>query len=73
MFAEWYKPGCMLEYPIGGVGEIVNALVRGLQKHGGKLSLKSHVKEIVTEGGRAIGVKLRDNTVSVPIDERNRG
>lgn len=60
MFAEWYKPGCVLEYPIGGVGAIVNALVQGLQKYGGQMMLRSHVQEIVLEGGHAVGVKLRD-------------
>ncbi|MCO5585999.1 hypothetical protein L7F22_039936 [Adiantum nelumboides] len=60
MFAEWYKPGSVLEYPIGGVGAIVDALVRGLQKHGGRLVLRSHVQEIVLQGGRATGVMLKD-------------
>lgn len=64
MFSEWYKPGCTLEYPIGGVGAIVDALVRGLEKHQGRLSLGSHVQEIVVEGGRATGVKLRSGLVS---------
>ncbi|CAM8965735.1 unnamed protein product [Rhodiola kirilowii] len=59
MFAEWYKPGCSLEYPVKGSGEIVDALVRGLQKFGGHLSLRSHVKNIVIENGRATGVNLR--------------
>lgn len=63
MLAEWYKPGCVLEYPLGGSGEIVNALVRGMQKYGGRLSLKSHVQNIVVEKGRAIGVKLRSGQV----------
>lgn len=58
MFAEWYKPGSVLEYPLHGSGAIVNALVRGLEKFGGRLSLGSHVEEIVIEGGRAVGVKL---------------
>nr|KAJ0189299.1 hypothetical protein LSAT_V11C800454650 [Lactuca sativa] len=26
MFAEWYKPGCSLEYPVGGTGALVEAL-----------------------------------------------
>lgn len=64
MFAEWYKPGCALEYPIGGVGAIVDALIRGLQKYGGQLMLQSHVQEIVLEGGHAKGVKLRNGTAS---------
>ncbi|KAL8061260.1 hypothetical protein ABFX02_02G076000 [Erythranthe guttata] len=59
MFSEWYKPGCCLEYPIHGSGAVVDALVRGLKKFNGRLSLKSHVENIVVEDGRAIGVKLR--------------
>ncbi|THG04555.1 hypothetical protein TEA_007914 [Camellia sinensis var. sinensis] len=59
MFAEWYKPGCSLEYPIHGTGAVVDALVRGLQKFGGRISLKSHVENIVVENGQAVGVKLR--------------
>ncbi|KAL3679153.1 hypothetical protein R1sor_022109 [Riccia sorocarpa] len=59
MFGELYKPGCMLEYPVGGTAAIVNALVRGLEKFGGSLALGSHVDEIVVEAGRAVGVRLR--------------
>ncbi|GJV60186.1 prolycopene isomerase, chloroplastic [Tanacetum coccineum] len=59
MFAEWYKPGCSLEYPLGGSGALVDALVRGLQKFGGRIALRSHVENIVVENGRAVGVKLR--------------
>lgn len=64
MFGEWYKPGCMLEYPVGGTAAIVDALVRGLEKFGGRLSLGSHVEEIVMEAGRAVGVRLRGGRVS---------
>lgn len=64
MFAEWYKPGCCLEYPIHGSGAVVDALVRGLQKFGGRLSLSSHVESIVIENGKAVGVKLRSGQVS---------
>ncbi|PRQ19741.1 putative prolycopene isomerase [Rosa chinensis] len=59
MFAEWYKPGCCLEYPLHGSGAVVEALVRGMQKFGGRISLGSHVEKIVVENGRATGVKLR--------------
>ncbi|KAJ4717527.1 Prolycopene isomerase chloroplastic [Melia azedarach] len=59
MFAEWYKPGCSLEYPVHGSGALVNALVRGMEKFGGRLSLGSHVEKIVVENGRATGVKLK--------------
>ncbi|MBW4485446.1 MAG: NAD(P)/FAD-dependent oxidoreductase [Tildeniella torsiva UHER 1998/13D] len=63
MFAEWYRPGVMLDYPIGGSAALVNALVRGLEKYGGTLRLGAHVKEILVEGDRATGVILRSGEV----------
>ena len=60
MFAEWYKPGVVLDYPIGGSGALVDALVRGLEKYGGKILFDSHVAEIVVEQNRATGVLLRN-------------
>ncbi|MBF2080039.1 MAG: NAD(P)/FAD-dependent oxidoreductase [Synechococcales cyanobacterium T60_A2020_003] len=60
MFAEWYRPGVALEYPIGGSGALVEALVRGLETHGGTLKLRSHVEQILVEENRAIGVRLRN-------------
>ncbi len=62
MFADWYRPGVKLDYPIGGSGGLVNALVNGLQKHGGELRLSAHVERIVVENNRAIAVQLRDGT-----------
>jgi phytoene dehydrogenase-like protein len=59
MFAEWYRPGVTLDYPIGGSAALVNALVRGLKKFGGTLRLGAHVKEILVDQGRATGVLLR--------------
>ena len=59
MFAEWYRPGVKLDYPVGGSGALVDALVTGLQKFGGELRLKAHVDEILVEGDRAVGVRLR--------------
>jgi phytoene dehydrogenase-like protein len=63
MFAEWYKPGCKLEYPINGSGSVIDALVRGIEKFRGRISLNSHVDNIVVENGRAVGVKLRSGQV----------
>lgn len=70
MFADWYRPGVMLDYPIGGSGALVNALVRGLERHGGQLMLNTHVEEILVETSRAmslgmpsqraVGVRSRD-------------
>ena len=64
MFAEWYKPGVVLDYPVGGSGALVDALVRGLEKFGGKLLLNAHVDRVLVEGDRATGVKLKHgNTI----------
>ncbi|CAI5980522.1 unnamed protein product [Closterium sp. NIES-65] len=63
MFAEWYKPGSVMEYPLGGPEAIIEALIRGMEKHGGQLSLNCHVDSIVVEGGRAVGVKLKSGQV----------
>ncbi|WP_239112618.1 NAD(P)/FAD-dependent oxidoreductase [Halomicronema sp. CCY15110] len=59
MFADWYRPGVALDYPVGGSAALVNALVRGLEKHGGTLRLGAHVEEILVTGDRASGVRLR--------------
>ncbi|MBD2344480.1 phytoene desaturase family protein [Anabaena subtropica] len=60
MFADWYRPGVVLDYPIGGSGALVNALVQGLEKHGGQLLLGTHVEQVLVESNRAVGVRLRD-------------
>jgi len=63
MFDDWYKPNSMLEFPKGGSGAIVDALVRGVKKFGGELRLGTHVEEILVEGEgdkkRAVGVRAR--------------
>jgi carotene isomerase len=59
MFADWYRPDVVLDYPIGGSGALVNALLRGLQRRGGKLRRKAHVEQILVKNGRAIGIRLR--------------
>ena len=59
MFDDWYKPNSTLEFPIGGSEAIVDALVRGLEKNGGRLLLRSHVERIDVVDGRAAGVTLR--------------
>jgi hypothetical protein len=50
---------------VGGVGALIDALVRGMEKFGAKLVTSSHVEEIVVEGGRAVGVRLRNGQVGV--------
>jgi carotene isomerase len=52
-----------VEYPLGGSGAIVNALVRGLERWGGKLRLGCHVEQILVESGKAVGVRLRQGDI----------
>jgi prolycopene isomerase len=47
-----------INYPKGGVGQIAQKLVEGLEKAGSRIQYKARVTEIVREGDRAVGVKL---------------
>ncbi|MCS7032060.1 MAG: carotene isomerase [Gloeomargarita sp. SKYG116] len=47
-----------IRYPKGGVGQIAQKLVEGLQKYGGEIRYKSRVTRILLERGRAVGVEL---------------
>ncbi len=62
MFADWYRPDVVLDYPVGGSRALVDALIRGLEKHGGKLYLNAHVEQVLVEGKRAVGVQLQRGT-----------
>ena len=64
MLADWYRPGVTLDFPRGGSGAIVDALVRGVRKKAGsRLCLNSHVDEIMVEDGKAVGVRLASGQV----------
>jgi len=58
LFGEWFEPGACLDYPLGGSPAVAEALVRGLERHGGMLRLRAPVAQILVEGGRAVGVRL---------------
>ncbi|NEP58077.1 MAG: FAD-dependent oxidoreductase, partial [Symploca sp. SIO2G7] len=61
MLGERTRAG--VEYPVGGSGAIVAALVRGLQHWGGELRLNAHVEQILVAGGKAVGIRLRNGEV----------
>ncbi len=61
MLGERTRAG--VEYPVGGSGAIVNALVRGLERWGGKLLLGCHVEQILVESGKVVGVRLRSRSI----------
>lgn len=52
-----------VEYPLGGSGAIAAALVRGLERWGGRLRLRSRVERILVESGQAVGVRLANGDV----------
>ena len=49
-----------VEYPVGGSGAIVEALIRGLKRWGGELRLNAHVEKILVSNGKTKGVQLRN-------------
>ncbi len=52
-----------INYPKGGVGQIAQKLVEGLEKAGGQIQYKARVTKIVTEKGKAVGVQLAEGKV----------
>ena len=45
MLSDFYSPGAKMDYPVGGSGAVVDALVRGLTKRGGELRLRVRRRE----------------------------
>ena len=66
MMMDLHKEGAVLDYPMGGMNSLVQALVQGMEKHGGKLRLNSRVDKLLLEekNGRAhcVGVLLDDGS-----------
>ena len=52
-----------INYPKGGVGQIAQKLVDGLEKAGGEIKYQARVTKIVTENNRAVGVQLASGEV----------
>jgi len=60
MVEDFYRPGAIMDFPRGGSGAIAAALARGVTKMPGcSVSVSSPVEEILVEGGRAAGVRLK--------------
>ena len=47
-----------INYPRGGVGQIAQKLVEGLEKAGSQIQYKARVTKIILEKGKAVGVEL---------------
>lgn len=52
-----------VNYPKGGVGQIAQKLVEGLEKAGGRIQYQARVTKILTEQGKAVGVQLANGKV----------
>jgi len=68
MMDEFYDEGAVMDCPVGGAKGIVDALVRGIEKHGGKIFCNAHVDEIMVEEGRATGIRLKRGGAVVRAD-----
>ncbi|KAJ1639511.1 hypothetical protein T492DRAFT_584695 [Pavlovales sp. CCMP2436] len=60
MLRELFAPGAVMDYPVGGAQAVANALVESIEQRGSSVRLRSKVDQIITENGRAVGVKLAD-------------
>lgn len=45
-------------FPVGGAGEIARTLARSIRRRGGDIFVRSEVDEILTDNGKASGVRL---------------
>ncbi|CAB9503742.1 Prolycopene isomerase, chloroplastic [Seminavis robusta] len=62
MMGEFYDRDAIMDCPKGGANAIVDALVRGITKHGGQVFCNSHVQQILlndNNNNRATGVRLK--------------
>jgi phytoene dehydrogenase-like protein len=68
MMSDLHKPGAVLDYPMGGMDSLIQALVKGMENHGGELRLNSRVARFLlddddkTGKAKCIGVELADGT-----------
>jgi len=61
MMREFFAPGAVMDWPVGGSGKLVEALVRAVEKGGGKVLAKARVDELVVDAsGRCTGARLAD-------------
>ena len=67
MMMDLHKEGAVLDYPKGGMESLIQALVQGLENHGGSLLLNSRVEKILLDdvghGPACYGVMLDDGKV----------
>lgn len=67
LFGEWFEPEACLDYPLGGSAAVAEALVRGIERHGGTVRTGAAVAQILVEGGKAVGVRLAERAGSAEL------
>ncbi|MFZ1964277.1 MAG: FAD-dependent oxidoreductase [Roseiarcus sp.] len=66
LVVESYLKGAW--FPQGGAGRIARAFETGIEASGGAIKVSHEVTAILTEGGRAVGVKALDRRGGEPIE-----
>lgn len=61
VLSQRFREGAVLDHPIGGCQSLIDALTRGIVKHGGRVCLRAPVEQVVVSNGRARGVRLAGN------------
>lgn len=54
-------------YPIGGPQRISQAIIPTIEAAGGRVLVRAAVSSILIKGGRAVGVRMRENHVDVRV------
>ncbi len=54
MLMERNREGSTIDYPLQGSRGIVDALVRGIEKNGGRVMLRARVEDILIEGQHSV-------------------
>jgi len=68
---ELHYPGTRgLAYPKGGMGSVIEALVKAVEKHGGVIRTGVRVEEVLLKGRRAVGVRCASRAGSSEIRAR---
>ena len=61
-------------YPVGGASRMAETIIPQIQKNGGELFTYASVEQILIERGRAVGVRMADNTeIRAPVVISNAG
>ena len=59
MVEDFYRPGAVMDFPLGGSKGIIDALARGVRKRAGcSVETSSRVEEVLVEDGACVGVRL---------------